>query len=319
VVKSADPIDFALPGTSANLGPAFDSAAIALKLHLRVAARVADRFSIQATGRDAETCESRENNLLVDTYFEVLDLDGVARVPLSIRIENEIPIGKGCGSSAAALLGGILLATHFGGLDWDNGKILAEAAKRERHADNVAACWLGGLVICSENLAGTDGYPGPALTSFKITPQAWPILLIVPEETLPTSKSRNVLPDKYSRSDVVTNIQNSMFLIAAFAQSRPDLLRVAMRDKMHEAYREPLCPLLSALRPLSETPGVAGMALSGAGPSVLLVLQPDANQEQIERRIRQQLSLQKISAEVIHSQIEDQGTASSFALRKAVR
>jgi homoserine kinase len=318
-VNSADPIEFALPGTSANLGPAFDSAAIALKLHLRVAACVANRFSIQATGRDAQTCETRENNLLVDTYFDVLDRNAVAPVPLSIRIENEIPIGKGCGSSAAALLGGILLAMHFGGLDWDSGKILAEAAKRERHADNVAACWLGGLVICSQNFVGIDGNPGPALATFKITPQAWPILLIVPEETLPTSKSRNVLPDKYSRSDVVTNIQNSMFLIAAFAQSRPDMLQIAMRDKMHEPYREPLCPLLSALRPLSNAPGVGGIALSGAGPSVLLVLHPDANQEQIEGRVRQQLSLQKIPAEVIHSQIEDQGTASSFAIRRAVR
>jgi homoserine kinase len=318
-LKSADPIDFALPGTSANLGPAFDSAAIALKLHLQIEASAADGFSIRASGRDAAICETRENNLLLDTYLDVLHRNGVAPIPLSIRIENEIPIGKGCGSSAAALLGGILLATHFGGLDWENDKILAEAAKREQHADNVAACWLGGLVICSQNFTGTDGYAGPALTAFKIAPQPWPILLIVPEKTLPTSKSRNILPEKYSRSDVVANIQNALFLIAAFTQARPDMLRIAMRDKVHEPYRESLCPLLSALRPLSDAPGVAGVALSGAGPSVLLVLQPDTVPELVEARVREQVSLQKIPAEVIHSQIEDQGAASSFALRRAIR
>ena len=318
-MKSADPIDFALPGTSANLGPAFDSAAIALKLHLRVAAGIADRFSIQATGRDAATCESRENNLLLDTYLDLLHRNGVAPIPLSIRIENEIPIGKGCGSSAAALLGGILLAKHFGGLDWDNDQILAEAANREQHADNVAACWLGGLVICSQNFIAADGCVRSALATLKVAPQPWPILLIVPEETLPTTEARNVLPEKYSRSDVVTNIQNSMFLIAAFTQSRPDMLRVAMRDKMHEPYRESLCPLLSALRPLSDAPGVAGVALSGAGPSVLLVLQPDAIPEHVEARVREQVSLQKIPAEIIHSQIEHQGAASSFEVRRGTR
>ena len=101
----------------------------------------------------------------------------------------------------------------------------------------------------------------------------WPLLLVVPEEALPTEEARRVLPTEYSRADAVTNVQNAMLLLAAFVQGRRDLLASALEDRMHQPYRAALCPLLPALQKLAgDTLGVLGAVLSGAGPSVLIFL-----------------------------------------------
>ena len=118
----ANPIEIVLPATSANLGPAFDAAAIAMRLHFTVRAKEAGEFTIEARGRDAGICGCVERNLVLETYAEVLaDCDKTC-VPLAIEVDNEIPIGKGLGSSAAARLAGIALAAHFGGLGWSDDR-----------------------------------------------------------------------------------------------------------------------------------------------------------------------------------------------------
>src|SRR5438876_1980530 len=140
-------LKLALPATSANLGPAFDTAALALGLFLKIRAHVSDQFSITARGRDADLCAQLENHLILTTYSEILQRESKRIQPLALHIENEIPIGKGCGSSAAARLAGIALAVHFGALRWDEARIVGEASWREHHPDNAAACWYGGLAI----------------------------------------------------------------------------------------------------------------------------------------------------------------------------
>src|SRR6202162_3495752 len=145
--KSNRPLQLRLPATSANLGPAFDAAAVALDLYLKIAARPAAHFSITTSGRDREVCENLQDHLILNTYREVLSAQGREVTPLSLRIQNEIPIGKGCGSSAAARLGGIALANHFGRLRWDDAQIISEAPRREHHPDNASACWMGALTI----------------------------------------------------------------------------------------------------------------------------------------------------------------------------
>ena len=141
----------ALPATSANLGPAFDAAALAMDFYMELDARVAEKFSIAATGRDREICgkltDRIEDHLILNTYREVLQAAGREVGALSLRIDNDIPIGKGCGSSAAARLAGIALAVHFGRLRWTDAQIIGEASRREHHPDNASACWMGGLTI----------------------------------------------------------------------------------------------------------------------------------------------------------------------------
>src|ERR1700761_9276789 len=130
-----------LPATSANLGPGFDALALALQLYLTVEAERAEALSIGATGRNADICGATENNLLLDTYAATLAGAGRALVPLRIAVNNEIPLGMGCGSSAAVRLAGVALAAHFGELGWSGDRILAEASRLEGHPDNAAACW----------------------------------------------------------------------------------------------------------------------------------------------------------------------------------
>ena len=255
-----------LPATSANLGPGFDAAAVAMDFYLWVSAEVADAFSIAATGRDADRVGQVEDNLVINTYSRLLEREGRPVQPLAIRMDNGIPLGMGCGSSAAGRLAAIAMAVHFGGLGWTEEQVLAEASAQEGHPDNAAACWLGGFVNAA--MEGSKVH-----VARMAAPAAWRAIVVLPTEPLATSKARAVLPDQYSRTDVVANIQAAGLLGLAFAQGRGDLLRLAMRDRVHQPYREAICPLLPRLLPLAGESGVLGVALSGAGPAVLVIVE----------------------------------------------
>ncbi len=289
-----------LPATSANLGPAFDAAALAMDLSIRVEAKPAGAFHVEAKGRDKAICERVEDHLILSTYREVLENHGKEIVPLSLRIENELPIGKGCGSSAAARLAGIALADHFGQLGWNDLQIIAEGSRRENHSDNVAACWMGGLAVA--RMADS----GPQVAGLKLKGK-WPLLLAVPDVALPTEQARKVLPAQYSRADAVLNIQNSMLLLAAFTEGRHDLLAAALEDRIHQPYRAALCPLLPCLQPLTGKNGVLGVAISGAGPSVLVFLDPRSPLQNLKKGIAQTISQAGLKAELIVTSIAVQG------------
>ena len=268
-----------LPATSANLGPGFDAAALAMTLYLEVEAEKAAEFSIQATGRHAEICGRLERNWLIQTYREVLRAQGVEASPLAIRMKNGIPLGMGCGSSAAVLLAGVALAAHFGELGWTADQVLEEACAREGHPDNAAACWLGGFTVAAMEQGSVH--------AVALKPkQRWKLMLVLPRVPLATKTARALLPEKYSRADAVFNVQRVALLTAAFAEGKPELLRVAMQDRMHQPYRQEVCPLLPKLLPLSGEGGVIGAALSGAGPAVLLVLEEGAAEAEVRDRVR---------------------------------
>ena len=299
--RRASTFSISLPATSANLGPAFDAAALAFDLHLKVTARPANDFSIVAQGRDSGICDKVENNLILSTYREVLQTENKPTIPLALRIENQAPIGKGCGSSASARLAGIALADHFGKLRWSDSKIVGEASRREHHPDNAAACWMGGVAV-----AKMSGESEAQIA--RIVPKGkWPLLLAVPEEPLSTEEARKVLPAQYSRADVVINIQNSMLLLAAFVQGRPELLALSLEDRIHQPYRAVLCPLLPALQKLSGTPGILGAVLSGAGPSVLVFLDPKAKVSKIKTQVAAHLRASGLTAELISTRIDPTG------------
>ena len=302
-------VRIALPATSANLGPAFDAAALAMNFYIKIEARAAEEFSIEAAGRDQEICGKLENHLILDAYREVLAASGKSVVPLTLRIANDIPIGKGCGSSAAARLAGIALANHFGRLRWNDAQVIGEASRREHHPDNASACWMGGLTVARMSEEGTSGESEVQVVC--IRPKGkWPLLLAVPEQSLATEEARRVLPDRYSRADAVTNIQNSMLLLAAFTQGRHDLLATALSDRIHQPYRASLCPLLPALQQLKGVHGVLGAALSGAGPSVLMFLDPRANVARTTKQVSLHLEQNKLKAELIPTSITLRGARS---------
>lgn len=299
--KKLKPFRIALPATSANLGPAFDAAALAMDFYIQVDPRPAEEFAIQASGRDREICGNVDNHLILNTYREVLEKSGRKVSPLFLRIRNDIPIGKGCGSSAAARLAGIALADHFGGLGWSDAQIIGEAARREHHPDNASACWMGGLTV-----ARMSGESEALVAS--IRPKGrWPLLLVIPEQSLSTESARGVLPVQYSRADAVINIQNAMLLLAAFTQGRPKLLADALVDRIHQPYRSALCPLLPCLEELKGTEGILGAVLSGAGPSVLVFIDPRAKLGRVHNMIAAHLRAKGLKAELLATAITSRG------------
>ena len=206
--------------------------------------------------------------MIFETYREVLERAGRAVAPLDLRIHNEIPLGMGCGSSAAALLAGVMLANHFGGLGWDLQRMhggglppRGPSGQRRRLRAGLSDGFRSGCRWHAVIVAATCG-AGPA----------WKLLLALPSVSLATEKARALLPAAYSRADVVANVQRTALLVAAFALGRGDLLRVAMQDRLHQPYRMEACPLLPRLLPLAGEAGMLGVALSGAGPAVLLVV-----------------------------------------------
>jgi homoserine kinase len=284
-----------LPATSANLGPGFDAAAVALDFYLEIEAEPAQTFSIDATGRNAEECAKLEGNLILEVYRELLERENRVVTPLKIQMRNGIPLGMGCGSSAAGRLAAIALAVHFGelnqgGLGWTDERILEEACLLEGHPDNAAACWLGGFVIAAME--------GRRVHWARVEPpEEWRALIVLPADSLATSKARAVLPESYSRADAVANVQSVGLLGLAFQQGRGDLLKRAMADRIHQPYREAICPLLPRLLPLAGNVGILGVALSGAGPSVLLILRDEEAVGEASEAVA--LALEPLSAEIL--------------------
>src|SRR5260370_7520997 len=175
-----------LPATSANLGAAFDAAALGSGLAIRVEARKGKKFSIVATGRDSAICSRVRNHLILTTYEEVLRSEKKPVSQLALTIANEFPIGKGFGSSSAARLAGIALAVHFGKLRWSSARIIGEASQREHHPGNAAGGLVGGGTgarMCGE--AETQG-------ARFVPKRKVPLLLAIPEESLPTETARGV-------------------------------------------------------------------------------------------------------------------------------
>ncbi len=278
-----------LPATSANLGPGFDAVALALALYVEVEARPALAFEIDASGRDAGICSALTGNLLLDTYADVWKRHGTGTPrPLHLTVRNGIPLGMGCGSSAASRLAGIALANHFAGLGWDRARMLNEAAALEQHPDNVAACCLGGFAVAatlSSRFAEQAAAPHPAgreavspgvQALSLVPPHGWHALLVLPGRSLATAASRAVLPQSYARAEVVGNLQSLSLLVAAFATGDSSLLQAATVDRLHQPYRGEACPLLPRLLPLAGQNGIMSVTLSGAGSGVLLLLKDEA-------------------------------------------
>lgn len=302
--KKSKRLRLSLPATSANLGPAFDAAALAMDFYINIEAQPAAGFSIDASGRDSEICGASDDHLILNTYCEVLKTAGHDVLPLKLRIENDIPIGKGCGSSAAARLAGIALADYFGRLRWTDAQIIGEASRREHHPDNASACWMGGLTV-----ARMSGKAEAQVVS--VRPKGkWPLLLAVPDHCLSTEAARGVLPTHYTRGDAVINIQNSMLLLAAFAQGRPDFLAGALEDRIHQPYRAALCPLLPCLQQLKGKDGILGAVLSGAGPSVLVFLNPRSSQINARKTVESHLNRKGLDAELLSTSITLRGARS---------
>jgi homoserine kinase len=252
-----------VPASSANLGPGFDALGLALSIYLTCRFRRSDSLAIQVEGRDAASIPTTPENLIWQTALSVAESHRMQMPPIELQIRNQIPVGKGLGSSAAALTAGVVIADHLLDLRWKPLRILDEAARLEGHPDNVAPCTLGSIVASAIDSGGVTRAVRLDL------PQRFGIGIVVPDFDLPTVKARAVLPASYSREDAVFNVQRASLLIAALATGSTWAFPAALEDRFHQPYRAPLVPGLDEILKL-RAPGLLGCVLSGAGPSILV-------------------------------------------------
>ena len=287
-----------VPASSANLGPGFDTVGMALGVYLECRFRKSDRLSIEVSGRDSEQISQGDDNLIWQTAQQVAKDTRRQIPPIDLEIRNDIPIGKGLGSSAAALTAGVVIADQLLGLGWKPLRILDEAAQIEGHPDNVAACVLGSIVASAIDSGGVARAVRIEL------PKRFGVAVVVPDFILPTSKARAVLPDAYSREDAIFNLQRATLLIAALATGTSSAFPVALEDRFHQPYRLPLVPGLEDILKL-RAPGLLGCALSGAGPSILVFY--ERGSETVCDLVRQVFRIHKVQSETLWAQVADHG------------
>ena len=287
-----------VPASSANLGPGFDALGLALNLFLECRFEPGETLSISASGRDADTISCGPDNLIWQTALTVAQDVGGVLPAITLAIDNQIPLGKGLGSSAAALTAGVVIADHLLGLGWKPHRILDEAAKIEGHPDNVAACVLGSIVASAIDSGGV------ARAVRLEMPDHFRVAVIVPDYVLPTVQARSVLPDTYSKQDTIFNIQRAALLIAALSVGSISAFPTALEDRLHQPYRAKLVPGLEEALKL-RAPGLLGCTLSGAGPSILVFYERGC--EQVCDLVRQIFAIHGHSAEILSAQISREG------------
>jgi homoserine kinase len=271
---------------------------LALGIYLECRFRAAERLTIRSDGRDAELISTGADNLIWQTALKVAGDAEATMPPIELEINNDIPIGKGLGSSAAALTAGVVIAAEMLQLEWTRAKVLDEAARIEGHPDNVAACVLGSIVA-----SALDGKGVARAVRMEIDSH-YGVAVVVPDFLLPTVEARRVLPASYSRADAVFNVQRSALLIAALTSGSTSAFPEALEDRLHQPYRFSLVPGLEEATKL-RAPGLLGCALSGAGPSVLVFY--ERGNEHVCELVRKVFRKHGHASEIVWAQIEKNG------------
>ena len=267
----AQPIQVQVPASSANLGPGFDCLGLALNMHDRYMAQVMDEagVDIDVTGEGADNVPTTDKNLVIKAMHKGFDFLGGRPRGIALRQLNVIPHGRGLGSSAAAIVGGLALARGLvlgGNERMSNEDLLNIANEMEGHPDNVSAAIFGGV-----NLAWQETQRGHIVAqsiNFEVDPRIG-ALAFVPATEFSTSKARKMLPETVPHMDAVKNSSNVAVLVQAL-QNRPDLLLGATEDFLHQSYRKEAMPHSFALMTKLRKAGVAAF-ISGAGPSVMVL------------------------------------------------
>lgn len=281
-------ISVRVPATSANLGCAFDCAALALSLYLdiHVTPRAERAISVQYRGVTPERVPSDETNLIARTIRATLESWRKPR-GFDLEIDNQIPIGVGLGSSAAAIVGSLAVCHWLADTTLFDEQLISFAARLEGHPDNVAAAWHGGFTVSVQQ--------GDRVLAFTCpVPETLKLVVVVPDYAIPTEKAREVLPAQYSRADAVHNLQRAAVLAAQMFSGKAEFYRAFFDDRWHQPYRASLVPGLSEVLKFTH-PDLLGLCLSGAGPAMLAFVRGDA--QAVGEAIRDLLAQQGVQAQ----------------------
>ncbi|MDN5348494.1 MAG: homoserine kinase [Clostridia bacterium] len=252
-----------VPATTANLGPGFDSLGLALNLYDYIeVSRSEKKLEIEVSGEGSDSIPRGQENIAYLGAAAVFKAVGREVPGLKISFQNNIPVARGLGSSAAALIGGMLGANSLLGEPLNRNEVINLAAALEGHPDNVAAAVLGGMVVTALN--GKNVY-----CQRLQPPQELHVTVAIPDFSVSTRLARSVLPTKVALEDAIFNVSRAALLVAAVAAGNLELMGKVMEDKLHQPYRLPLVPGLTEVFAAARSAGALAVALSGSGPTVV--------------------------------------------------
>lgn len=289
-----------VPATSANLGCAFDCGGLALKLHLKALFIPSDTsdLTLHYKGKTPERFPLNSSNLVLQALSFAAERLDVPAPRGHVALESEIPIGVGLGSSAAAVVAGLLLGAQASGKDVGSAQLLRWAEEIEGHIDNAAAAYQGGLVF---SLCNNIESVVTVKTPF---PEGIRIVVVTPSIAVPTHKAREVLPASYSRADVLHTLQRTAVLAATCFSGRFDLFPELFHDKLHHPFRQNLVPGIERCLRLRRD-GLLGVAISGSGSSVIAFVA--GNEEEIAQALQQIFSEAGVQSEALFTCADNDG------------
>lgn len=304
--------EIVIPASTSNLGASFDTCGLALSLYLRVEVEPAeDGFRITPTGEGADKLPLDESNLIVRAALHASEQRKNRISGAKLRIDSQIPLSRGLGSSSAAIIAGLSIYEALSGDKLDEDDFFNYALNFEGHGDNLAPSTLGGLVVAV--VREFVDYAGNERRSLLAVKRHWPeeirIVICIPEIELETTKMRAVLPKMVTRADAIYNLQRASLLQAAISEKRFDLFNEALRDRLHQPYRAPLAPGLSEVLKLNDEthkhPGLLGTAISGAG-STMIAFATD-NCEKIAETMKERLAGAGVRSRTMEVKVDNNG------------
>src|ERR1700742_5055967 len=244
-----------VPASSANLGPGYDAMAAAMALHLELEVEETGEFGVETGGLEVST---GRDNLIVRAFESLHPADGIA-----FRLRSEIPLARGLGSSAAAIVAGLAAADHLFELALSREELLARATAIEGHPDNVAAAIYGGVVVC-------DGGGGEPFAARFDPPEGLEGIVVIPGEEVSTRRAREAIPAELPLADAVANVSAAALLVLGLRSADLDLVGRGLHDSIHQPRRRELYPRSMEIVDAAAELGAVGATISGAGPTVLV-------------------------------------------------
>jgi homoserine kinase len=264
-------ISLKVPGSSANLGPGFDTFALALSVYTHltflVLQKADDKIPLLCLSGATDPVWQNAETLVHKCFARLQHEHPEISERLRIVIDSDIPVGRGLGSSASLVSGILWASKRLAGKEPSMAEVLVEATDIEGHPDNTAASLYGGFVIAGRSSKS----PNVFATKMK-WPEVWCPLVIVPPASLSTAKARGILPKLVSRSDAIWNLQHATLLVSALHGRDDDLLRESLDDRLHEPYRSVLLPELEVVRKILKPTPALGCVLSGSGSSLMVIV-----------------------------------------------
>lgn len=293
-----------VPASSANLGSGFDSIGVAVNLYLTIEVEKSTELSFDWQGHLAGLDIRPEDNLILEGMQQVFALQGKSVPPLSLTVKSDIPLTRGLGSSASAYVAGLVIANQYLGNPLTEDELLWLATEKEGHPDNVGPAIFGGVFLASVNWEEKR-----VIHHRQPFPEEWQLVVAIPSYEVSTKKAREILPSYYSKAESVFNISRFGMLVSSLFTKNKEAFKLGLEDALHQPFRSHLIPGFSQLLAERDELGVFGFVISGAGPTVLAIMDESADIDRVMRRMRETLTIEGHDVDVKRIEVDNQGYA----------